>query len=107
MFVMPSKLWSQTCSMIMVRERTRPAFDIVLSNTAKNLVSIQHGQHEIKNHQIVVVGRSQIEPRLAVSGNIDRKSLLSQSAGHKRGYLGLVFDQQNAHGPPASKYIAV
>ena len=26
MFVRPSKLWSQTCSMIIVRETTRPVF---------------------------------------------------------------------------------
>src|SRR5438105_4236898 len=37
MLVMPSKLWSQTCSMIIVRDKTRPALDIKYSRRAYSL----------------------------------------------------------------------
>ena len=42
-------------------------------------------------------GPKTIEPRPAVRGNVDRESLLGQSARHKAGYLLFVLDQQNAH----------
>src|SRR5580700_10945154 len=37
MFVSPSKLWSQTCSMIMVRENTRPGLAARYSSSAYSL----------------------------------------------------------------------
>ena len=38
MFVAPSKLWSHTCSLIIVRERTRPAFAIRYSSRLYSLL---------------------------------------------------------------------
>src|SRR6266581_3723162 len=118
----------------MVRERILPAFDIRYSSSeitdfvrdciagcqdqyrnvavlgseaAKNLTAIQRGQHEIKNHQIVVVCCCKIESRLAVRCDINNKTFFRQAPSDGTGHLGLVLHQQDAHRFSARQYIAV
>ena len=57
------------------------------------------GQHEVQNHQVVVVGGVVLEGRVPIRRNVDRIGLLSQRLReHARG-IALVLDHQDSHRP--------
>src|ERR1700741_284920 len=70
---------------------------ILRPNPAKNFAPIQFREHKVENHQVIVVGSGEVQPRLAVERDVNRKPLRRESASDKAGNLFLVFHQKDAH----------
>ena len=54
-------------------------------------------QHQVEDQQIVFVGVDVVLAVPAIRGQIDRKALRAQSAGHEFRQLPIVFDEQYPH----------
>jgi hypothetical protein len=55
------------------------------------------GEHRVKQDKVVLAGRGQVEPVLAVLRDVDHKPALREALEEGRG-LRLVFDDQDPHG---------
>src|ERR1035438_8850718 len=112
MLVRPSKLWSHTCSMIMVRENTRPAFATRYSSSAYSLaVNSMRLPARLTCCDKRSSSRSATRRTLARLTGPRRRSALflicSCSRGHqpKTNATGLLYQVEPYGGKPRVEYI--
>ena len=60
-------------------------------------VAVLHRQHDVENHDVVLVDGGLVQGLFAVAGDIDGIGLFAEAFGDKSGDPGFVFDQQDAH----------
>ena len=60
-------------------------------------VAVLHRQHDIEDHDVVLVDGGLVERLFAVAGDIDGIGLFAEAFGDKSGDPGFVFNQQDAH----------
>ena len=64
---------------------------------AADRVPVLQGQHDVQDHQVVVVDGGLVERAFAIAGDIHRVGLFAQALGDESGNTGFVFHQQNPH----------
>src|SRR5271157_4075085 len=60
-------------------------------------VAVLHRQHDVENHDIVLVDGGLIQGLFAVAGDIDGVGLFAEAFGDEAGDSGFVFNQQDPH----------
>ena len=68
-------------------------------------VAVLHRQHDVEDHDIVLVDGGLVQRLFAVAGDIDGVGLFAEAFGDKPGDPGFVFNQQDPHAEQPSSFI--
>jgi hypothetical protein len=70
---------------------------VTLAQAAQHILAMHLGQHQVQQHDIVVLVAQHLVGDLAIGGDIDLELVFLENLLQPVGKLGIVFDQEQFH----------